>query len=74
MGKRGPEPKGKVPLEWSPNFAYAIGLLVSDGSLSKDGRHICFVSKDIEQLNNFMRALRIQVFIGSTSTGRGVNA
>ncbi len=64
MGKRGPKPKGKVNIRWSSNFAYAIGLLVSDGNLSPDGRHIVFVSKDKEQLLNFMTALRIRVLIG----------
>ncbi len=64
MGKRGPKPKGKVKIQWSPNFAYAIGLLVSDGNLSPDGRHIVFVSKDKDQLLNFMNALQIQVAIG----------
>ena len=69
MGKRGPKPKGNVKIEWSPNFAYAIGLLVSDGSLSKNGRHIVFTSKDIEQLENFMRALGIQgIFVGYTKS------
>lgn len=24
---------------WSPEMAYAIGLLTTDGNLSKDGRH-----------------------------------
>lgn len=27
----GIKPKGKVKIEWSSNFAYAIGLIVSDG-------------------------------------------
>lgn len=69
MGKSGPKPKGKVKIEWSPNFAYAIGLLVSDGSLSKNGRHIVFTSKDIDQIENFMRALGIQgITIGYTKS------
>ncbi len=69
IGKRVPKPKGKVKIKWSPKFAYAIGLLVTDGSLSKNGRHIILVSKDIEQLQNFMRALEIKVLIGKTSSG-----
>lgn len=69
MGKRGPKPKGKVNIEWSPNFAYAIGLLVSDGSLSINGRHITFTSKDLEQLENFMKALGIQdISVGYTKS------
>ncbi len=69
MGKRGLKPKGKVKIAWSPNFAYAIGLLVTDGSLSKDGRHIIFVSKDLEQLKNFMKALGFSANISTTRSG-----
>jgi len=44
---------------WSANFAYAVGLICSDGSLSKDGRHIDFTSKDIEQIENFRKILKL---------------
>ena len=66
MGKRGPKPKGKVKIEWCADFAYAIGLIATDGCLSKDGRHILFVSKDIEQINNYLKALRISNVVGSS--------
>lgn len=69
MGKRGPKPKGKVKIKWSAHFAYAIGLLVSDGNLSPDGRHIIFVSKDAEQIDNFRKALSINEVIGLTRSG-----
>lgn len=69
MGKRGPKPKGKVKIEWSSDFAYAVGLLVTDGCLSPDGRHIVFVSADIEQLHNFQTALQVNVEISSTRSG-----
>lgn len=69
MIKRGPKPKGKVKLVWSPKFAYAIGLLVSDGSLSIDGRHISFTSKDLEMIENYQHALQIDVRIGKKSSG-----
>lgn len=59
MSKRGPKPKGKVKIKWSANFAYAIGLIVSDGCLSGDGRHIIFVSKDLEQIDNFVKCLSL---------------
>jgi hypothetical protein len=62
--RRGPIPKSKVELKWSSDFAYAIGLIVSDGSVSKDGRHICFVSKDLEQAENFLKALKFDNLIG----------
>lgn len=69
MGKRGPKPKGKVQIKWSANFAYAIGLLATDGNLSPNGRHIVFVSKDHEQLNNFQKALNICIPVTYTRSG-----
>ncbi len=71
MGKRGPKPKGNVKIRWSPNFAYAIGLLASDGCLSSDGRHIDLTSNDIDQLKNFNKALNINMRITPKSSGRG---
>ena len=67
------KPLGKVKIEWSPKFAYAIGLLATDGCLSPDGRHLDFTSNDHEQLQNFMNCLGIQNKIGrklSEFTGR----
>lgn len=75
MRKRGPKPKGKVKIEWSSNFAYAIGLIATDGCLSGDGRHVTFVSNDSEQINNYLKALCITNIVGSsksTYTGRYV--
>ena len=69
MGKRGPKPKGLVKIAWSENFAYAIGLLVSDGNLSPNGRHIVFVSKDLELIELFQKALGINIHIGVKSNG-----
>ncbi|MFA6077077.1 MAG: hypothetical protein WC735_03305 [Candidatus Paceibacterota bacterium] len=69
MGKRGPKPKGKVKIKWSENFAYAIGLLTTDGNLSPDNRHIAFVSKEIEQINNFMKCFNLDVKIGKAISG-----
>lgn len=58
----------KVP-DWSSNFAYAIGLLVTDGCLSSDGRHIDLTSKDKEQLKNFLSCVGIKVKIGEKGLG-----
>ncbi len=69
MGKRGTKPKGKVKIKWSPNFAYALGLLATDGNLSPDGRHFDFTSNDREQLENFMKCLGIKVKIGYKTSG-----
>ena len=63
---------GKVKIKWSSNFAYAIGLLATDGCLSTDGRHIELTSSDSEQLENFNLCLGIQVKIGSKKGSYGV--
>lgn len=47
-------------MKWTANLAYAVGLITTDGCLSKDGRHIDLTSKDIEQIENFKRALNIK--------------
>ena len=65
----GPKPKGKVSCVWSPEFAYAIGLLVTDGSLSKDGRHISFTSKDLQLIEIFLKSLKIECHIGKKASG-----
>ena len=51
----------RIKIEWSPEFAYAIGLIVTDGSLSKDGRHINFSSKDLPCLGR--KHLKIQEYL-----------
>ena len=62
-------PKPQVIIRWSPHFAYAIGLLTTDGNLSPDKRHLSLTSKDREQLENFLHALNIKVKIGVTLSG-----
>lgn len=69
MGKRGPKPKGAVKIKWSANFAYAIGLITTDGCLYRDGRHICLTSKDLEQVNNFNTALGTKYHLGRKGSG-----
>lgn len=56
-------------LKWSAKLAYAVGLLVTDGSLSKDGRHIDFTSKDLEQIENFLLCLGIKTKISWKTSG-----
>lgn len=66
------KPKSKVKIKWSPEFAYAIGLLVTDGCLSSDGRHIDFTSNDYDQLINFLKCLGLKNKIGYKISGSGV--
>jgi LAGLIDADG DNA endonuclease family protein len=71
VGKRGPKPKQIINTTWSPRLAYAIGLITTDGCLSKDGRHIDLTSKDREQLENFGRCLGITLRISTKQSGIG---
>ena len=71
MGKRGPKPREKVKIKWSPNFAYAIGLLATDGCLSGDGLLIDLTSKDKEQLKNYSKCLGLNYKIGTKFNNRG---
>ncbi|MDP2927160.1 MAG: hypothetical protein Q8N65_03445 [bacterium] len=56
-------PKPKLPdidFEWSPQLAYAVGLLATDGNLSGDGRHINMRSSDIQLLKTFKQCLGLK--------------
>jgi hypothetical protein len=69
MGKVGAKPQGKVKIKWSPEFAYGIGLMTTDGNLSKDGRHLSFVSNDKEQIDNLKRCFGLSNKIGKHFSG-----
>ena len=43
--------------EWSPKLAYIVGLIATDGSLSKDKRHVDFTSMDVQLLKTFKDCL-----------------
>lgn len=42
---------------WTSDIAYAVGLITTDGCLSKDGRHIILTSTDIQLLETFKKCL-----------------
>ena len=58
-----------VDTTWSARFAYAIGLMASDGCLDSSTKEIHFVSKDRELVENFCQAIAIQKEL--TRSGRG---
>lgn len=60
---------GKAKVLWSSGFAYALGLLATDGNLSSDGRHINFTSKDLSQVKTFKKCLGLENKIGMKSRG-----
>jgi len=62
-------PKPKLPyknFKWTPKLAYVVGLLVTDGNLSKDGRHIIMRSSDRSLLKTFRLCLNLKNKIGKT--------
>ena len=63
------KPLGKIP-KWSPELAYAIGLITTDGCLSSDRRHIEFSSKDKELVETLRNCLELKTKIGRKSRGK----
>lgn len=68
---RGPR-KSREPFPWSPDLAYAVGLLATDGWLTKDGKSVGFESKDLQLVDNVLTALgrkaRIRVRVTQMAT------
>ncbi len=58
-----------IDAKWTHDLAYAVGLIATDGHLSKDGRHINLTSKDDEQLLNFMKAVKRTYKISRKKSG-----
>lgn len=58
-----------MEMRWNSGLAYAIGLLTTDGSLSKDGRHIELTSKDIDQIKTFAALLKLNNKISKKFAG-----
>lgn len=75
MGKRGPKPgfnaKKRISEVWSPNLAYAIGLIATDGCLARHCTLIDLTSKDREQLENYIRCLGVKFPISTKVGGNG---
>lgn len=67
----GPKPKGRVKAVWSTKLAYAIGLIVADGCLYRDGRHMNFTSKDYDLVFLFKKSLGLTTKISPKTSGNG---
>ena len=58
-------PTGPIPrrhiheIRWDPEVAYAVGLIATDGNLSRDGRHMSVTSKDRDLIETLRRCLRL---------------
>lgn len=61
-------------MRWTSELAYVVGLITTDGNLSKDGRHIELTSKDLAQVETFSKLLNLRARIsakrGSYGTGK----
>lgn len=50
----------RSPVSWSPDLAWVVGVLATDGNLSRDGRHLSIPSKDADLLESLRRCLTLQ--------------
>ena len=66
---RGNQRNKNYKIKWSPEFAYAIGLLTTDGNLSSDVGQLEITSKDVQLLNTFRRCLGLKNKIGLKTSG-----
>ena len=74
--RAGSERRGRLPTPsssaaWSSELAYAIGLIATDGTLSRDGRHLAITSKDRDLLELIRACLRLTNSIRPSANGRG---
>ena len=72
--KRGPyRLRARSPLLWSPELAYAVGLIATDGNLSPSGRHVSVSSGEREVLETFLRCVDRRAKIGHVKGGFGTH-
>lgn len=71
---RGPYRVRRSPVwEWTPEIAYAVGLLATDGNLSPSGRHVSVSSAEGEVLETFLRCVGRRAKIGTVKGGYGTH-
>jgi hypothetical protein len=59
---------------WDSSLAYCVGLIASDGSLSKSGRHIDFTTIDYELAETYRSCLRSRAKIGTKKNSAGITS
>jgi hypothetical protein len=58
-------PKGPIPpassvsaaISWTPELAWVVGVIATDGNLSRNGRGLCVTSKDLDLLETVRRCV-----------------
>ena len=72
---RGGTPQYTVPGDvwstWSPELAYVVGLVTTDGNLSSDRPDVSFASTDIEIAEAYRRILKVNAPIYVTQSSGG---
>lgn len=56
---------------WTPQWAYAVGLIATDDNLSRRRGRVCIVSKDVELLEAFRQSLHLAAPIRPHAGGYG---
>lgn len=56
-------------INWSADLAYVVGLITTDGNLSKDGRHFDFTSNDIDLIVTLKKILGLNNRISKKRSG-----
>ncbi|MBN1977001.1 MAG: hypothetical protein JW918_06335 [Anaerolineae bacterium] len=72
---RGGTAQYKVPKDvlstWSPELAYVVGLVTTDGNLSSDRPDVSFASTDVEIVKVYRRILKVKAPIYVTQSNGG---
>lgn len=54
---------------WTHNLAYVVGLITTDGNLSKDGRHLAFTSNDLDLIESLKNTLGLKNYVAKKKSG-----
>jgi len=65
----GPVPPGRAPVAWTPGLAWAVGVIATDGNLSRDGRHLAIPSIDRDLLESLRDCLGLRNRISLVANG-----
>lgn len=70
--RRGPCPRRSPDqVSWSSELAYAVGLIATDGNLSRDRRHLAMSSKDGDLLETLRKCLDLRASVTPYRSGTG---
>ena len=58
-------------MSWSPEIAYVVGLMATDGNLAKNRRQMTMTSKDVGLLETVRRCLQLKAAISASRSGAG---